>query len=163
MGTLLFSLQRQDWGAFYMREIKFRAWNGEGILTVKAIDWEHGYILHEDLSIPGPSYESMAPPEPKLTSDLSEAILLQFTGLLDKNGKEIYEGDILIAHLNEKGNIVKRSYGKLPNNFIKPYVVEFKYGAFTCYGGSYNTNFTMKTNETIIGNIYENAELLNEK
>ncbi len=81
----------------------------------------------------------------------------QFSGLLDKNGKEIYEGDIVV-------------YG----GHCK-HVVEFKHGMFGYavmggwfigYGG--NSNFTFnpldKSDEhEIIGNIHDNPELLNEK
>ena len=64
-----------------MREIKFRAWNGEEMCN--------GWLL--SLSMSG-----------QLTFDSGECgekvidwPIMQFTGLLDKNGKEIYEGDII--------------------------------------------------------------------
>lgn len=80
--------------------------------------------------------------------------LLQYTGLKDKNGMEIYEGDILQTDLD------------------RPYViVEFRNGAFMyqCHdNGKEYYDFMLTTSEQkqqdnyleIIGNIYENPELL---
>ena len=77
----------------------------------------------------------------------------QYTGLYDKNGKEIYEGDIIL-------------YG----GSIQHEVV-FRHGAFgyLLYGGEFisyagNTNFTFNPlnrskEHEVIGNIYDNPEL----
>jgi hypothetical protein len=60
-----------------MREIKFRAWDGKKMQYDFAIDSQWNVWL-----------------SPYDTFDIEWWIIVQFTWLLDKNGKEIYEGDI---------------------------------------------------------------------
>ncbi len=61
-----------------MREIKFRAWDGKKMTREFAL-WSDGKIC-----------KRIAP----FRKEIPPLILMQFTGLKDKNGKEIYEGDI---------------------------------------------------------------------
>ena len=79
---------------------------------------------------------------------VDEATIGQYTGLKDKNGKKIFEGDIL------KGTF----YG-----FMAP---EYDY-IFSVYGDEKEKGFManyFEPNECeIIGNIYDNPELLKEK
>ena len=77
-------------------------------------------------------------------------VLMQYTGLKDKNGKEIYEGDILKDKDGAKGKIYWRIYGwdvsvySKPNNFDWPaWAVPVRWIELE-----------------VIGNIYENPELL---
>jgi len=71
---------------------------------------------------------------------------LQFTGLYDKNNKEIYRGDIVKGQLD----IENDNY-----DFIGP--IEFSYGKFS----SDNADFYLHMYElTVLDNIYENPELL---
>ncbi len=78
-------------------------------------------------------------------------VVMQFTGLLDKNGKEIYEGDILKINLyNDELKTKVRTYlGRL--------IIDVE-------GYDWNTtalSFLDDEAETeVIGNIYENPELL---
>lgn len=121
-----------------MREIKFRVWNSK----------KHNmsyFDLGKNKPIEDVVFGLM------LASQEGNGILMQFTGLHDKNGKEIYEGDIL------KTNTYQEKY----QNFS----VIFS-------GGRFHLNITDKyilnrrrTNsfsqcDTLIGNIYENADLL---
>jgi uncharacterized phage protein (TIGR01671 family) len=77
-----------------MREIKFRAWDEA---NKKYIEWHDFSIVFDSDSL----YEL-------LCGNIKNFILEQFTGLRDKNGREIYEGDVITsaisrAHQEELG------------------------------------------------------------
>ena len=124
-----------------MREIKFRAWDKE---DKEYTSWEwllkrrynQDYIRdHED------------PHGPVLSIHTDKNIELeQFTGLHDKNGKEIYKGDIVFS---KDWNPEKQ-------------VVTFDRGGFCLkYDGSgYYPDIKYAEQMTVIGNIHENQELL---
>ena len=75
-----------------------------------------------------------------------EVVLMQYTGLLDKNGKEIYEGDIVEWESKETGS----PYGVHNTSRM---MVEFKDQKWTPW---------LSPAMEIIGNIYENQELLKD-
>ncbi|KKM73712.1 hypothetical protein LCGC14_1407750 [marine sediment metagenome] len=125
-----------------MREIKFRVWNNlakEMIHTIQDIEFcDGGIIIHHGVGI--------APHEELVHFACPDCILLEYTGLRDKNGVEIYEGDI-VRYLSKD---VQR-------------IVEWddEEGGFALKRSN-NTwaEFYRVTRMEVIGNIYENSELL---
>lgn len=124
-----------------MRQIKFRAWF-EPTKEMKYMDDK----IHISTFLG------------KYVSTNSK--LMQYTGLKDKNGTEIYEGDIVIDE-----------YGK--NKPSKPFIVGFIYGSFNIFKNEeqlenqeyseYYRNFVELYHENrlkVIGNKFENPELL---
>lgn len=117
------------------REIKFRAKSLGGI-------WEYG-DLH--LRSKHPHIHNMI----GATIYIDSNTIGQFTGLHDKNGKEIYEGDIvktLVSRLNSTKN-------KKYRNFM------IRYDAPHFWNG-YDTLLMSEWQMEVIGNIYDNPELL---
>ena len=136
------------------REIKFRAWDNYNNKFFEPIYEAYNNKLEElnigmsgDLSIRemtnSPKHESLFP---------SRFILMQFTGLLDKNGKEIYEGDIV--------EITR--HPKLSNSYKEKEVIEYAIWQDQEYGNWYS-GFELDGigDCEVIGNIYENKDLLN--
>jgi uncharacterized phage protein (TIGR01671 family) len=131
-----------------MREIKFRAWykSVERMQYFQGIKWMLSYNGEEKLIIGDDFhddyYDSEIVPE--------DFELMQYTGLKDKNNKEIYEGDIInqTTATGTDGHIEQ---------------VIFLLGIFgTQSKGRGFNNLNNWTNE-VIGNIYENPELVNER
>lgn len=110
------------------REIKFRVWNNRT----------------DNLSEPFSLNEALVFPRHPVLENHHR--LMQFTGLKDKNGKEIYEGDIVRDFIGSHKEVVWRED-------MASFVIRQKIGA------SMQINFDDEPLE-IIGNIYENPELL---
>lgn len=135
-----------------MREIKFRAW------------------LYVDGTM---QYESLFGAEKFGGRDCE---LMQYTGLKDKNGKEIYEGDVVQGSVNQVqllvGDCDENCNTRMTGVVFYDYsgfsldcrrtnhLCEKRYGMVNYFNfmDSYDGNFE---DMEIIGNIYENPELLN--
>ena len=91
--------------------------------------------------------------------ELENYIVMQYTGLKDKEGVEIYEGDILEVEKNEDGTYKGTINGKTFFDRFQGYSSKIK------VEGMHDINTLRYWNNRvrIIGNIYENPELSEEK
>lgn len=125
------------------REIKFRAWDKiEREMIDNLISWEkNGDISHDN------HFNSDIPPFRGYMWNSENLEIMQYTGLKDKNGEEIYEGDI-IKVLNNLSYVYYDNGGFRTNILLKSSLMYLA---------------DNKVKIEIIGNIYENPELLEKK
>ena len=142
-----------------MREIKFRAWDKK---LKKMFEYElvwSKYVNHEEISFITPI--GIGNPNEECIENPSD--LMQFTGLFDKNGTPIYEGDIVkyVAGKNYQTTGVV-TWADDKNSFnLKTYPLMC---AFVIHNEKENKTDKFEWDETdymeVIGNIYENPTLL---
>jgi len=140
-----------------MREIKFRAWDKKRELMhdlvrsdkpIKALEQDY------ELSIWGDGWELIGITALGKTIICGQApdtgrddgILMQYTGLTDKNGKEIYEGDIVAVDGINYPVVWSDTFAS------------WQIAQFNGHWQLYEENQTAE----IIGNIYEDPNLINE-
>lgn len=131
-----------------MREIKFRAW-----------DREQKHLFDVDTLCPDHVIDMYCSVHPRRVCDIE-----QFTGLRDKNGREIYEGDILAKWDSMPGWNEEKDEPNPPKRTDQTDVATME--RFPCFWlkdegfGCEGEDLEDSNNWEVIGNIHENPELL---
>ena len=141
-----------------MREIKFRAWikDLKKMVDVTELNWsrsDRGELLDAVFWHEGNRTVRF------FERAISELEVMQFTGLKDKNGKEIYEGDVVkfqTKACNPNLEIITK-FETIKIESINEFFENKGYAE-----GELGYNYNAKYLE-VIGNIYENPELLKVK
>jgi len=128
------------------REIKLRGINtafrnGIEIDNVCTIDWMHDEVYFENGT--------------DVSTSIEDAKLMQYTGLKDKNGAEIYEGDVVKCRVRS-GAAMTRCIGEV--KFSTTYCSFVAAGVKQYFGRKPNLHELYMIE--VIGNIHQNPELL---
>ena len=130
-----------------MREIKFRAWDKENEKMIQ--NYAH-------VSKYGQFYTAWTS-----TDREREYIPMQYTGLKDKNGKEIFEGDVIPIVIEDLGEsiktvngVVKFQRGQWNIEYLHPFQKEMYLANLY--------SLLERAEKEVIGNLYENPELLDK-
>lgn len=154
---------RNEMGVEIMQKVKFRAWVIEEkiMVEVKEINFEHQYIQYK-------KYEDVEKGYENKYVGFDEIELMQYTGLKDKNGVEIYEGDIIKAKPYGKEAIGKVCYTGCDYEVLEKtddplefsdYVPMTRIGSNVLYEAR-DEYPSFGNRLEVIGNIYENLDLL---
>lgn len=125
-----------------MRELKFRVWSDADQEYMKGIQAVYGCQT------------------PVYNDEGDRFDIEQYTGLKDKNGKEIYEGDI-IRNIEEVAPNKSKTYQVFYKVDFAVFDVAPVDGKIDILSGGFN--FASMTHYEVIGNIHENPELLEEE
>ncbi|WP_316605925.1 YopX family protein [Streptococcus pluranimalium] len=130
---------------------KFRAWYKKGTLPMLKVN-----LISFDQQFTDVYIDDEAVAETEMSFDFDDVILMQSTGLFDKNGVEIYEGDIIVAMsqgVKAIGEVKRRIDGCW---LMHP---AWQHGELWHIVENVDTG---ETGVEVIGNIYEHPELVEE-
>lgn len=143
-----------------MREIKFRAWDRDDKKIYEVLSYSPKTF---GLDKPHVGVRDIGSNDSEIKYISTNFNLIQYTGLVDKNGREIYEGDIdcedngfksIVCYLERYG-----AYCFVPVELYKyeDYAekVNYHYGTDCYFDNARPSKYS-----NIIGNIYENPELI---
>lgn len=125
--------------------IKFRAWDKE----LKTMFEVKSLVFTLNLATIASKNDLF----PSRTCSFDDIILMQTTGLFDKNGVEIFEGDIVV---NQYGSVGYVAYLKQEAGFV----VVLKKSDYRLGHRNTGESYDVTNNHDIIGDIYQNPELL---
>ena len=133
-----------------MREIKFRVWDSERKRMSLPFKLDGFTIFFTDDTIPF-----------QFLSDTNRFKIMQYVGFSDKNGKEIYEGDILRTTMTLVWDLYLDN--DIEETEVITTVVEYQPPKFTQrrFDDGLLYTFDMEDFE-VIGNIYENPEVIDK-
>lgn len=117
------------------RTIKFRAWHEGKMIYEK--DIQH-IAMEDNLILRLAKF---------WCNVMNDSIIMQFTGLFDKNGKEIFEGDIIEFEYQNGGGFTR----------VKEPVIFYR-GQFDVMGGDSLKEYAERSE--IIGNIHQNPAMI---
>jgi len=140
-----------------MREIKFRAWDKRNKKWLLGYEYENlrGFSLFGEVVLMG-EWQAVLNEFLFNRNDrkFEDLVVMQYTGLKDKNGKEIYEGDIIKRRRCYEVYFDRASF----------WAKSLFYDNIPCGHTKFHLDrYSPDDGFEIIGNIYENPELLEDK
>ena len=137
------------------REIKFRGkTESNQFIFGDLIQYENGVTAIWEKEITGYGYEAT---QISNRTKVDIGTISQFTGLLDKDGNEIYEGDILMC-IGQREDNKGRKY--IRNVLFTNGAFGMKLPEWKCVSCLCNHIVNGKINWEIVGNIFDNSELI---
>lgn len=132
-----------------MREIKFRVWDRENLC--RKMSYSEIEFFDDMMGFRFQHFDG----------DVEDLVFMQYTGLKDKNGKEIYEGDIIYWK-----DLSKASDGTLEDNVVVFWDDEHLRWSAESFSTPNECQKLYDYSDVdeieVIGNIYENKELIGE-